>query len=127
MITTTIIRTSKKTVTMVRIIIKYLTVVKKSLYFLGTLHFTKELKNITRDVGRMVRMVCEVKNVHPNATNQTVKFKWYKFSAPITDERVTIARLKKNDVSFYTLHINSRLICCFSFCRKMGRMCMVPL
>lgn len=59
----------------------------------GTLQFVRELTNLTRDPGKMVRMVCEVKNLAENSTKVT--FNWLKFSAPIprNDRRITIKQI----------------------------------
>lgn len=58
----------------------------------GTLQFTKELTNITRDPGKTARMVCEVKNLDTNSTVSKVTFNWLKFSAPVprNDRRISV-------------------------------------
>lgn len=64
----------------------------------STLQFVKELHNITRDPGKMVKMICEVKNLDGNNTNSKVTFNWLKFSAPIprNDRRITIKQINVN-------------------------------
>lgn len=61
----------------------------------GTLQFVKELTNVSRDAGKMIKMVCEVKNLDVNATNSKVTFNWLKFSVPIlkNDRRITIKQI----------------------------------
>lgn len=60
----------------------------------GTLQFVKELTNVTRDPGKMVKLICEVKNLDTNATNSKVTFTWLKFSVPIlTEKRISIKQI----------------------------------
>lgn len=61
----------------------------------GTLQFIRELTNLTRDPGRTVKMVCEVKNLDTNATSSKVTFNWLKFSAPVprSDRRISIKQI----------------------------------
>lgn len=61
----------------------------------GTLQFVRELINVTRDPGRTVKLICEVKNSDTNATNSKVTFNWLKFGAPIpkSDRRISVKQI----------------------------------
>lgn len=61
----------------------------------GTLQFVRELTNVTRDPGKMVKMICEVKNLDTNSTNSKVTFQWLKFTAPVprNDKRIIIKQI----------------------------------
>ncbi|CAG9821424.1 unnamed protein product [Phaedon cochleariae] len=72
----------------------------------GSLVFISELYNLTRDPGKLVKMVCEVKNLDTNNTNSKVSFKWRHNNTPISDDRFKIRNKGKDNVFTSTLRIS---------------------
>lgn len=54
-------------------------------FFAGTLHFIKELANITKHSGKNVTLRCEVKEIERNQTKSKIQFKWLQNYAEIKE------------------------------------------
>ncbi|XP_074031673.1 tyrosine-protein kinase transmembrane receptor Ror isoform X2 [Leptinotarsa decemlineata] len=73
----------------------------------GSLVFINELYNITRDPGKQVKLVCEVKNSDTNNTNSKVSFNWRHNEVPIdSNDRFKIRNKGKDSIFTSTLRIS---------------------
>ncbi|KAJ8931385.1 hypothetical protein NQ314_015710, partial [Rhamnusium bicolor] len=72
-----------------------------------SLIFTKELVNVTRDPGKVVKLICEVQNLDTNNTIR-VSFNWKHNEVPVEyDNRFRIKNVKiKDNVFRSTLRIS---------------------
>ncbi|XP_018562760.1 tyrosine-protein kinase transmembrane receptor Ror isoform X1 [Anoplophora glabripennis] len=67
----------------------------------GTLVFTRELTNLTRESGKMAKLICEAQNLDTNNTNGRVGFVWKLNEVPVeTDDRFKIRNVKVKDHVF---------------------------
>lgn len=57
--------------------------------------FNRELTNLTKESGKMVKLICEVQNLDANNTNSRVSFVWKLNEVPVeTDNRFKIRNVK---------------------------------
>ncbi|CAG9853530.1 unnamed protein product [Phyllotreta striolata] len=72
----------------------------------GTLAFIAELSNVTRDGGKLVKFVCEVKQLDLNHTNHKVSFNWRHNGVPVdANDRFKIRNKGKENVFSSILRI----------------------
>lgn len=68
--------------------------------------FTRELTNLTRESGKMVKLICEAQNLDTNNTNGRVSFVWKLNEVPVESDnrfkiRVVKVRMGKGMSSFF--------------------------
>ncbi|XP_057651083.1 tyrosine-protein kinase transmembrane receptor Ror-like isoform X2 [Diorhabda carinulata] len=71
----------------------------------GSLTFITKLSNVTRNVGKAAKFVCEVKNLDTNHTNSKVSISWRHFVPVETNEKYKIANKHKENLYTSTLRI----------------------
>ncbi|XP_056631245.1 tyrosine-protein kinase transmembrane receptor Ror-like isoform X2 [Diorhabda sublineata] len=71
----------------------------------GSLTFITKLSNVTRNVGKAAKFVCEVKNLDTNHTNSKVSISWRHLVPVETNEKYKIANKHKENLYTSTLRI----------------------
>ncbi|KAK5638287.1 hypothetical protein RI129_012582 [Pyrocoelia pectoralis] len=71
----------------------------------GSLQFIKELTNLTKQSGKTVKLICEVKNLDVNSTNTKVQFTWRQNYAEVKESRRFIIKHHENHVYASSLKI----------------------